>query len=501
MSNELVYTKLSTCFPPHNSARRAGSDGHDDDSLQSNVYYRDQARRLRTESTSSAVRTIWARKATLTPAVESCARIRLNTFSSSDSATLPLPSLCPSNSRSDLASQISDILSSPATRRRSLKHLLSSTGLQKVTRYSESQSFWLSLYFFLNLVLTLYNKTVLVSFPFPYTLTALHALAGSLGGRFLLQHEFYEPQTLSVVDHIILSAFSVLYSVNIAISNVSLDLVTVPFHQVVRAATPIFTTFISWYFFNAHFSAHKLASLVPVIAGVGLATYGDYYFTTWGFLLTLFGTFLAAFKTIATHLLQSPPLNAPTLPHPLQRTLRLPTPFLPISVAIPRFPTLRPSRLNLHPLDLLTRMSPLAFAQCIFYAHIAGELDILRYGQDDASAYLYSRRPATYSVFLAINALIAFGLNVVSFEANRRAGALSMGVAANVKQVLTVMCAVSLFHLTITPANALGVALTLFGGAWYAAVEYREKAARQRTGSCPMAGPSQRRDCYLSKFI
>jgi hypothetical protein len=47
-----------------------------------------------------------------------------------------------------------------------------------------------------------------------------------------------------------------------------------------------------------------------------------------------------------------------------------------------------------------------------------------------------------------------------------------------VKQVLTILLAVSIFDLTITPANGLGIALTLFGGAWYAAVEYREKKRR-----------------------
>ena len=46
---------------------------------------------------------------------------------------------------------------------------------------------------------------------------------------------------------------------------------------------------------------------------------------------------------------------------------------------------------------------------------------------------------------------------------------------ANIKQVLTILLSVSLFHLTITLTNALGIGLTLLGGAWYAAIEYRER--------------------------
>ena len=51
---------------------------------------------------------------------------------------------------------------------------------------------------------------------------------------------------------------------------------------------------------------------------------------------------------------------------------------------------------------------------------------------------------------------------------------------ANVKQALTILCAVGMFHLTITPANALGIIITLAGGAWYAWVEYMAKCSAGR---------------------
>ena len=78
-------------------------------------------------------------------------------------------------------------------------------------------------------------------------------------------------------------------------------------------------------------------------------------------------------------------------------------------------------------------------------------------------------------VWLVLNGVMAFWLNVVSFNANRRVGALGMNVAANVKQVLTILLAVVIFDLTITPANGVGVLLTILGGAGYAFVEFGEK--------------------------
>ncbi|KAG8951055.1 UAA transporter [Tulasnella sp. 424] len=53
-------------------------------------------------------------------------------------------------------------------------------------------------------------------------------------------------------------------------------------------------------------------------------------------------------------------------------------------------------------------------------------------------------------------------------------------ILANVKQILTVLLAMYMFHLTITPANSISIALALAGGAWYGALEYEEKKNRLR---------------------
>ncbi|KAG1802076.1 TPT-domain-containing protein [Suillus plorans] len=315
-----------------------------------------------------------------------------------------------------------------------------------------SLAFWLILYFCFNLGLTLYNKGVLIHFPFPYTLTALHAFCGTIGGLILLKNGTFVPAELTTAENLALVAFSVLYTINIAVSNVSLHLVTVPFHQVVRATTPIFIILLSIFFFGTRSSNHKMISLVPVMAGVCFATYGDYSYTTSGLMLTLLGTVLAAMKTIYTSILQSTP--SPTSPQP-------------------RVNFVIPPRLQLHPLDLLTRMAPLAFIQCVFLAYLTGELSRVH------TWSLYEMTPGN-AALLGLNGFIAFGLNIVSFTANRAAGPLSMTVAANVKQVLSIFCAVVLFKLTITPTNALGILLTIAGGVWYAAIDYQEKRGRWR---------------------
>ena len=51
----------------------------------------------------------------------------------------------------------------------------------RIGRLRDGSLYWLSLFFFFNLALTLYNKGVLIKFPYPYILTAIHAFFGSVG--------------------------------------------------------------------------------------------------------------------------------------------------------------------------------------------------------------------------------------------------------------------------------------------------------------------------------
>ena len=64
-------------------------------------------------------------------------------------------------------------------------------------KLSQSEPFWLALYFLFNLGLTLYNKIVLVTFPFPYTLTAVHAFCGSIGCYVLQEYGFYVSDSIA----------------------------------------------------------------------------------------------------------------------------------------------------------------------------------------------------------------------------------------------------------------------------------------------------------------
>ncbi|CAO3693828.1 unnamed protein product [Rhizopus stolonifer] len=212
------------------------------------------------------------------------------------------------------------------------------------------------------------------------------------------------------------------------------NLVTVPFHQVVRAMTPVFTVMLNVLLLKKTYSNMTYISLIPVIAGVAFATFGDYNYTAMGFFLTVLGTILAAVKTVVTNRVQV-------------------------------------GRLKLHPLDLLLRMSPLAFIQTMFYSYLTGEMELVQ---------VYCQDHLNFNVFCALllNGIIAFFLNVVSFTANKKTSALTMTVAGNVKQVLSIVLSVVIFDLSITAMNGLGILFTLMGGAWYSKVQLNEKKSK-----------------------
>lgn len=215
-------------------------------------------------------------------------------------------------------------------------------------------------------------------------------------------------------------------------------LVSVPFHQIMRSTTPAFAIAIYRAVFGRSYSTATYLCMIPIISGVGLATYGDYYFTPSGFLLTLLGVVLAVVKTIVSNRIMT-------------------------------------GSLALSAYEILLRMSPLAAIQSVFYSWITGEaghfLTFVRDGQ----------LPWPMVLALAGNGLIAFLLNVSSFQTNKLAGALTITVAGNLKQCLTILLGIVLFNVKVSFLNGLGMFITVCGAACYSKVELDTKGKRQRS--------------------
>jgi hypothetical protein len=209
-------------------------------------------------------------------------------------------------------------------------------------------------------------------------------------------------------------------------------MVSVPFHQIMRSTTPVFAILIYRVLYRRSYSTSTYLSLLPLIFGVLLTTYGDYYFTTLGFICTLLGTILAATKTIATNRLMTGSLALPAL-------------------------------------EILLRMSPLAAAQSLVISYFTGETVAFQ-------AWVAEGHLTRFTALALIgNGMIAFLLNVSSFETNKLAGALTITVCGNVKQSLTILFGIVLFNVKVGPLNGFGMFLALIGAAWYSNNELKKR--------------------------
>lgn len=305
-----------------------------------------------------------------------------------------------------------------------------------------------------NVGVTLLNKAAFatVDFHYPYFLSFVHMVCNSIGSQMVfrsLGHDQATGQTgifqrlLGKVERKALDTsgkrsiigFSVIFSLNIAIGNVSLRHVSVNFNQVMRSLVPAVTIIIG-VFIGKQISSSRVTAVIPVILGVAMAVWGDMTFTTLGFFYTCCCVMLAASKVVASGQILT-------------------------------------GSLKLHPVDLLGHMAPLAMVQCVTLSVLTGEVSAI------------AARPEIYSKFFPIgvvllSGILSFSLNICSLMANKMTSPLTLCIAANVKQVLMIAVSTIIFATPISRMNGFGILVVLIGSARYSYVSVLEKQHGER---------------------
>lgn len=332
--------------------------------------------------------------------------------------------------------------------------------------------FAITCYFLLNLIVTISNKQVVSQTFCPHLLTATHAFCTLITTHFVssfsdnIVHHHRRTQSttfarLGVRAHTVLVCFSLLYTINIAISNLSLGLVSLSLHQTIRATAPAITVLISVLLLNRSLSSYSTStylSLIPIIAGVILATTSPTTHDTArqrqetpslkGIIITLVGAVLAVFKTILTNALQRKQTTSRT------------------GQSAPRLNL----SLNLSPTTLIRYTAPYAVLQALLFAWWAGEFlkiqQVLGRIRSNAAPLASDRT----IVVTGLNVIAAALLNIASFEANRRCGPLAMAVVANLKQVVILILGRQARNDGVPDGGrvVVGALMTIVGGAWFA---------------------------------
>mmetsp|Transcript_8676 Transcript_8676/g.14412 ORF Transcript_8676/g.14412 Transcript_8676/m.14412 type:complete len:383 (-) Transcript_8676:130-1278(-) len=325
---------------------------------------------------------------------------------------------------------------------------------------------WLIIWTANNVGVTLLNKSAfkLVDFKYPYFLSFVHMACNSVGSQLVFRSIAADNRRLrsdvtanpGIFQRLLgkiarkeldqkgkkmIWAFSVIFSLNIAIGNVSLRHVSVNFNQVMRSLVPALTI-VMGLALGKVISAKRQISVIPVIIGVAMACFGDMSYTPAGFFYTVCCILLASLKVVSSGEMLT-------------------------------------GSLKLHPVDLLGHMAPLALVQCLLLSFVTGEVAEIAARWDVDLSPSVSYWPM--SVVL-LSGICSFSLNISSLMANKLTSPLTLCIAANVKQVLMIAVSTMIFNVDITPLNGAGIFVVLLGSGRYSYVSVMEKMSSTAAG-------------------
>jgi len=315
---------------------------------------------------------------------------------------------------------------------------------------------WLCIWTINNISVTLLNKVCfsIVDFQYPYFLSFVHMACNSLGTQYVFWR-IKRDDKLGTVSNVqkwlgylvrkdldetgtkYIRLFSVIFSLNIAVGNVSLSYVSVNFNQVMRSLVPVVTICMG-IIVGRKFTWQRVLSVLPIVAGVAMACYGDMTFTNVGLFYTVACVIISALKVTAAGEM-------------LTGTLKL------------------------HPVDLLCHLAPLAMIQCISISFATGEVYAILQRPE---LYLTDIRP---TVVVLLSGIFSFFLNITSLMANKLTSPLTLTIAGNVKQVMMIVISTIIFSTPILPLNGIGIVVVLIGSTIYSCVSLREKSMQLET--------------------
>jgi len=134
-----------------------------------------------------------------------------------------------------------------------------------------------------NTIFNVYNKQVLKVYPFPLTCTAAQFLIGSL---MMIVLWVFRVQRVPILDRAsipILTVLSLCHAAGFYLTNASLGAVSVALTHTVKATEPFFSVALSPTVLGVFPTWGVLATLVPIVVGVGLASATEATFTWFGF--------------------------------------------------------------------------------------------------------------------------------------------------------------------------------------------------------------------------
>ncbi|XP_020099420.1 phosphoenolpyruvate/phosphate translocator 2, chloroplastic-like isoform X2 [Ananas comosus] len=141
----------------------------------------------------------------------------------------------------------------------------------------------LALWYLFNIYFNIYNKQVLKVFPYPITITTFQLAVGTVLILFMWGAKLYRRPVVSYSKLVAILPLAIIHTFGNLFTNMSLGKVAVSFTHTIKALEPFFTIVLSALFLGELPTVWVLASLVPIVGGVALASFTEASFNWIGF--------------------------------------------------------------------------------------------------------------------------------------------------------------------------------------------------------------------------
>ncbi|CAH9134913.1 unnamed protein product [Cuscuta epithymum] len=287
-----------------------------------------------------------------------------------------------------------------------------------------------------NIGVLLLNKFLLSNygFAFPIFLTMCHmtacALLSYVSIVFLKVVPFQRIKSRSQLLRI--STLSVVFCASVVGGNISLRYLPVSFNQAVGATTPFFTALFAYLVTRKSEAWVTYAALIPVVAGVVIASGGEPSFHWYGFIMCISATAARAFKSVLQGVLLSSEGE------------------------------------KLNSMNLLLYMSPIAVL-VLLPATLVLEPNVI-----DVTLSLATKHRYMW-LLLLVNSSMAYGANLLNFLVTKHTSALTLQVLGNAKGAVAVVISILIFRNPVTFIGIAGYTMTVAGVVAYGEAKRRYK--------------------------
>jgi solute carrier family 35, member E3 len=290
---------------------------------------------------------------------------------------------------------------------------------------------YVAAWFMANGTTVILNKYIFsgLNFRFPLALTLVHMLTQSILAILTIDTFNAVPKvSVDRADYVNkMLVIAAVFCGNICLGNTALRYVPVSFMQTIKSLTPATTAFLQYLLFGSRLTREALLSLIPITAGVALASFTEMSFHAGGFVAAIASCVLTGTKFILSSQMLGGRYNLDSI-----NLLRLMCP---------------PSVVFLLPPVLLLELRGV-------FAWLAAP-----------------ERTATHLAILILSGVVSFALNVCLFVVLKATSSVTLTVAGNIKVVLVIIVSVMIFHNPVSPLNAVGCLTAIAGCTWYGLVE------------------------------